>query len=133
MIIIDVDNRRWFCRKKKNSISVKIKEICSLQIHHILIERFRRNYNYHLNIFYKSFRFVVALNLPLIKVRNVRRSNKISLISLYEEVYLLKYHFESHLINKWHYYRPIIFNQLNIMKPYIGIISIYAIVSKFCE
>ena len=39
-------------------------------------------------------------------------------------VYLLKYHFESHLIYKWRYYRQTILNQLNIMVPYIDIIGL---------
>ena len=40
------------------------------------------------------------------------------------EVYLLKYYFESHLIYKWRYYRQTIFNQLNIMVPYVDIIGL---------
>ena len=40
------------------------------------------------------------------------------------EVYLLKYYFESHLIYKWRYYRQTIFNQLNIMVPYLDIIGL---------
>ena len=37
------------------------------------------------------------------------------------EVYLLKYHFESHLIYTWHYYRQTTFSQLKIMVPYVDI------------
>ena len=41
------------------------------------------------------------------------------------EVYnLLKYYFESHLIYKWRYYRQTIFNQLNIMVPYVYLIGV---------
>ena len=47
-------------------------------------------------------------------------STKICII----EVDLLRYYFESHLIYKCRYiYRQIIFNQLNIMVPYVDIIS----------
>ena len=40
------------------------------------------------------------------------------------EVYLSKYQFESHLTYKWRYYRKTIFNQLNIMVPYVDIIRL---------
>ena len=40
------------------------------------------------------------------------------------EVYLLKYYFESHHIYKWRHYRQTIFNQLNIMVPYVDIIGL---------
>ena len=40
------------------------------------------------------------------------------------EVNLLKYNFESHLIYKYRYYRQTIFNQLNIISPYVDMISL---------
>ena len=40
------------------------------------------------------------------------------------EVYLLKYYFKSHLIYKGRNYRQTIFNQLNIMVPYLFIIGL---------
>ena len=57
--------------------------------------------------------------------RIIYRIYKICII----EVYVLKYHFISHLIYKWSYYRQTIFNQLNLM----GILLVYAIVSQFYE
>ena len=39
-------------------------------------------------------------------------------------IYLLKYYFKSQLIQKLHYYRQTIFNQLNIMVPYVDIIGL---------
>ena len=40
------------------------------------------------------------------------------------EVYCLKYYFESHFIYKGLYYRQTIFNQSNIMVPYVDNISL---------
>ena len=48
----------------------------------------------------------------------VKNKNIITKICIREE-YLLKYYFGSHLIYKWRYYRQSIFNQLNIMVPYV--------------
>ena len=53
---------------------------------------------------------------------NLQGLHKICMI----EVYLLKYHFESHLKYnyKWRYYRQTIFNQCHIMVSYVDIIGL---------
>ena len=49
------------------------------------------------------------------------------------EVCILKYYFESHLIYKLCYHRQTIFNQLNIMVPYVDIIVLQVYEkSKWC-
>ena len=44
------------------------------------------------------------------------------------EVFISKYYFESHLIYRW----QTIFNQFNIMVPYVDVI-VYAIMSQFYD
>ena len=52
------------------------------------------------------------------------------------EVLSFKAYFESHLIYKWLNFRQTIFNQLNIMVSYVGIIGLcqsVKILRKLCE
>ena len=49
------------------------------------------------------------------------------------EVCLLKYYFESHLIYKWRFYRQTIFNQLNIIVPYVDIFGLCLSVANLWE
>ena len=49
------------------------------------------------------------------------------------EICLLKYYFKKHLICKWRYYIQTIFNQLNIIVPYVDIIGICHIVAILWE
>ena len=69
---------------------------------------------YH--IIYEYQIFITMQHIVHVKIMLIRV--KICLV----EVYLLKYYFESHLTYKLRYYRQTMFNQLNIMVPYIDII-----------
>ena len=68
--------------------------------------------------------YVIVLSLfvsPADEKRN-RKGERVKIWII--KVYLLKCYFESNLIYKWRYYRQKIFDQLNIIVPYVDVICL---------